>query len=407
MTEQTFTIGRDVEFDILLQDADGNAIDPTGMSFRLRIYPRGGQGVDPVVDVASGTGISVAASPARLQVSAGAMPGEDPSYGTVDLTRTDTGADLWEAWPCRIMRAGSPRGDYTGDIVIRNGPDIVLRITGGTPGIQGLQGIPGASTLVSGVAPFFPNGNFALWGKGAGPFDASGIIAEGTRFNKGGGSSHAITRQAGITPGADYSLEWDRTVAGSVTSAISFAIEDIRRFHGKTFLFAFEVFSGVSIQAQTLLQINYGSGGSPTDTVLAVQAFTSGAAPSTVSRNVAIDLTGKTIGPGSFIDLTIRRTTAQANGGMRFGNLRGWLGTVDFGMPPIEPALRDQMARRRFQLINTRTINGTARVYFPVPMRAVPAVSASVGTISNITAESCDLTHASAANTMLTCDAEL
>lgn len=406
MDEQIFTIGRDIEFSIYLQDAAGAAINIAGQQFRLRIYPKAGSGAAPIVDLPFGSGVSIGSgSGGRIDIVGGTLSASDPSYGAVDLTRTDTGADLVHSWPCRIAREGTALGEG-GDIILRTPASLVLKIAQTAPGIQGAQGVAGPSSLVAGSVPLIPNGGFNLWARGNTGFGgASALVCEGWRFSLAGGGTHTIQRGNNLSDSSWYSLQWDRSGSAG-NSYVEHALEDIRRFHNQTLTLAWLDKGDAAIDYMPRVRWNYGTGGSPESIVnLGAKVAGTGVALKTATIS-AVDLSALTVASDAVLGIQFLRRAGDPNGQIKISEVRLYIGSTDFGFLSPELAMQSQMAKRRLQVIQTRTINGTTRVYFPVEMRAAPAVTASAGTVTNITATSLDLTHTSAAATTLTLDAE-
>jgi hypothetical protein len=403
---QVIYINRDLEFSIYLTDAGGAPHVIGAKQYRFRVFAKPGTAV---IDLPWGAGVALGDSPGgRIDINGGTIAGLDEAlYGSAELVRSDTGADVIGVWPVHLVREGTVPFLPPGAVTIQLPGGISITTNSGFGGADGPAGPAGASSLVAGPVPLLANGGFSQWSYGTGPFNSSRVICDGVRFNKNAGSTHAITRAAGLTQDQEFCLEWGRSVSGTGSGIMLFALENLYQFHGRQVSFAFDAQADGALSIQTRAALNYGDGGSA-QTTQGTNTDAIGTGLTTITRlGFAIDLSGKTLGPNSNLTFQIIRPSAQANGVLKIGALRAWIGGADYGMPPVDPGLQRQLLGRRLQVIDTRTINGTTRVYFPVPMRAAPAVSATAGSVANITAHSCDLTHTSAADTVLTLDAEL
>lgn len=404
--EQIIFTGRDLEFSIYLQDAAGAAINITGQQYRFRLYVT--PGAAPAVDLPHGAGSAIGSGAAgRIDINGGTLGSLDPAYATGELTRTDSGADVIASWAIRLVRFGTAVDPFTDALVIRQASSLIIKAVNAPAGPAGPGGAAGASSLVTSILPYLYNGGFDLWGLGTGGFGAvSEMVAEGWRFTRGAGSTHAIARASGLSLETAYCAQWNRSVTGSGTSTLAFALDDARRFHAKDLTLAWEDQGSAAIAYLPRLRWEFGTGGSAA-VIVNGTVKTAGTGIGQKSMGFAArDLGADTIGTGSWVEVQFARRTVDDDGILKLGRVRLYVGSVDYGYLRPEPGDQAIRAKRRWQAINTRTVNGTTRVYFPVPMRAAPAITASLGTISNITAESCDLTHGSAAATVLKCDAE-
>lgn len=406
MFQQTYWINRDLDFSIYLANADGTAYNPGSAQYRLRVFGTPGAAI---VDLAWGAGIALGDAPTgRLDVTAGSLIlAAEYLNGSAELVRTDTSADVVAVWPVNIVKEGSvPFSGTTGVTINMATQNVAVTTLSGFGGPKGDTGAAGPSSLVSGMAPLFFNGDFFWWDLGTGPFNATQVIAPGIRFFKAGSSTHAISQVAGFSTNTfGYALQWNRTVAGAASSFLKLYMEDLRLFHGKTITIVFEVLGDAAIDFNSRLVLNYGTGGSA-QTVQNVGNHAASVVAQTITRgSLSIDLSGKTVTADSCLEFQIYRASGNPNGIITIQNLRVYVGATDYGMPVIPREIGRTMASRRLQTLKTRTINGTTRVYFG-KKRAVPTVTATVGTIANISEDSCDLTHSSAADSTLTIEAE-
>jgi hypothetical protein len=68
--------------------------------------------------------------------------------------------------------------------------------------------------------------------------------------------------------------------------------------------------------------------------------------------------------------------------------------------------LVETLCRRTFEKVSMRTENGSRAVRC-APKRATPTLSATVGTPANAFTDGCELSHSSAADTVVTFDARI
>lgn len=403
-----FYLNRDLDFQIYLKNADGSAYTlPVGAQYRFRVF---GQPGIVVADLAWGAGIVMGgvATDGRLDVTGGTLTGIDETFtASAELIRSNTGADVIAVWPVQIIKEGRVPFLPPGAIAINMGAGgVAINTQSGFGGPGGPPGPPGPSTLVAAVVPFLPNGDFYFWDNGTGPFDGDLVVAPGVRFDKNSSSTHAISRVAGFNANSQgYALRWNRSVAGSGNSFLKFYVGNLQQFHGRQLTLAFEAFSPSVRDFNCRLQLNFGAGGSAT----VVQNNTAHQAQSgglTITKAaMAIDLTGKTVTDDSSLEVQIYRTSSHADGNIDLQNMRLWWGATDYGMPPMLHSLNRQMLSRNFEVLKDRSINGERRIYFE-KKRIVPVIIASVGSVSQITEDSCLLVHTAAADVTLTIDAE-
>ena len=409
MAQQTIWVDRDLAFSIYLTDAGGAPyVIPGGAQYRFRLFSRTGT---VLVDLPFGAGVAIgSASLGRIDIDAAApLAGLTDTMGaSAELTRTDTGMDvIGTPWPVRIASAGAVPFDSAAGITI-NVAAAKVSIAGqtGFGGPPGPAGAAGPSAFVASAVPYLYNGGFDLWGVGASGFGGvSDVIAEGWRFTRGAGSSHGLSRIAGLGPDTPYACFWNRTAAGTGDSTLALHIEDIRQFHNKTVTFAWEDNGGTVDYATRILR-RFGTGGSAATAVTGA-VFTAGGAVTVRSQSYNVgDISAATITDDTSLEFIFWRRISNADGVLRIAKVRMFVGSTDFGYVKPDPGLAAAAARRRLQRFVDRSVNGSKRVYFP-PMRVAPSVTASIGTVSNIKDSSFDHSHSAVADVTFTLDAEL
>lgn len=189
---------------------------------------------------------------------------------------------------------------------------------------------------------------------------------------------------------------------------LRFVAGPVRTLAGREFTVSFygRVPSGTCAIA---LQCNqyFGSGGSPAafnvpifggiTLTTAWQRFT--------FTDVLGDITGKTIGPGDYLELRI----GVSNTGKLRGDFCGVQIEPGAAATPVNPLPRGEaelLCRRYYERVAARTLVGSRPVAC-LPKRATPSISTTLGAVANASANECILTHDAAADAVVTFDARL
>ncbi len=176
-----------------------------------------------------------------------------------------------------------------------------------------------------------------------------------------------------------------------------------------TVSFYARVQSGSLAIGRGLMQ-NFGSGGSATSfnasSAIPANATLSVSWQWFTATTVTTGIVGKTVGAGNFLAL---RLLAATNGGSFHGDFCGIKvepGAAATQLDPLSRPETELLCRRYFERVAVQALNGA--LWVPcLPKRAVPAVSADVGTPSHATANGCRLTHGADAACVVTFDARL
>ncbi|TDW21079.1 carbohydrate binding protein [Rhizobium azibense] len=183
------------------------------------------------------------------------------------------------------------------------------------------RGVIGADFL-SGHRNKIINGDFDIWQRGTN-FTAVGYTADRWRLIPGTGATCAILRQAltlaqgELVGGAQYALQWNRSVAGSAASAIEQRIESVRTFSGKKVTVTFWAFASAATELIAVCDQNFGTGGSPSAALSAPDVtFNLGTSLQKFTATIDVpSISGKTLGTdgNDYLGLRFRRLQAATN----------------------------------------------------------------------------------------------
>lgn len=405
---QYIAINRDLEFSIYFKDAAGAAIDQTGRQYLVRIFSKPGT---VALDLTWGAGVSLGDAPTgRIDVAvvAASMGLTASSGASGEIVRTDTGADVYGTWPIRICAEGEVPPSYcNGVVTIQTRADIVITAANAPAGPQGAPGAAGGASAAMAL-PLLPNGGFEMWGKGTGPFTADGVVAEGVRLLRGSGSTHAVSRAAGIVHNSLFSMSWQRSVAGSAFSYLGWRVPDVEILSGLTVTIGFDALADIATALQVLVSQNFGTGGSAaTNTLSSSIAIGTGVGRKTATIAIP-SAAGKTIGTDSFTGIWFRWDSAQANATIKLDDVSLHIGSADMGYVRPPQAIEETHAGYQFQTVNFQAVNGTQWIQFPIRMRAAPTLSlGGIGSANNITRSGFNHTHTASAAVTATADCHL
>jgi hypothetical protein len=253
------------------------------------------------------------------------------------------------------------------------------------------------------------NGDFGIWQRGTSFSNPAfgAYLADRWRIaNDGTGATRTITREAftlGAAPVAGYESQffyrYDQSVAGSggTFSLIEQRIEDVRTFAGQTVTLSFWAKSAAASTFNVNMTQNFGSGGSTTVSTVIFSTTNTTTSFVRYSATVAIpSISGKTIGAGSFLGVTIFlpiNTTFTTD----FWGVQLEAGSVATAFQTATGTIQGELAAcqryyYRLTQLNTKPLaygaNSTTSVhrsylYFPVEMRIAPSSLEQTGTASD------------------------
>lgn len=252
---------------------------------------------------------------------------------------------------------------------------------------------------------------FEFWPE-AGPFSATGWTAAVLRLNEGAGADATLARGPSALDGVN-AANFGRTVAGTAFSFVDFlAIERLSEFSGLSMTFSMDVRSlegSGTIAFGAGLIGNYGSGGTPTET-LASSTESATTSWTRMARTFAVGdiITGKTYGNDSYLKARLFRNTTHDNGLLSFRRPKLELGARATPWVKPDPGREFVKLARQYDFGTGRPIAGERTVQFRNKMRANPAVTVEVGTPSDATTDEFLWTHsANIANKYWRADARL
>lgn len=267
-------------------------------------------------------------------------------------------------------------------------------VDGNLPSFSGTDGdtLQDSGIAASGVAlrdefdAFGPiiNGDMALDQRAAGPYTASNYTLDRWRLGNGSGATNSIDQAAGLTDDAEFSLSWDRTVAGSSTTFLYQPIEDVRTLEGETVTVSFDAKSetGGTVTVRTRLDQVFGSGGSATAATSQVTHSVGPAVQRYTATHEIPSVAGKTIGPDNYLALRFLRITTEEDGEVKIGNVRIDRGSSAAPFRRRPQALELMLAQRYYQRLDLGTFGYAANAStvhlqgcFPTLMRAQPTLS--------------------------------
>jgi hypothetical protein len=335
---------------------------------------------------------------------------ESTAATTVNRIETPTGADMILAPRCVI-------------VLFYDHTTARWRVVDGTGGLA-LNEPPKRNYII--------NGNFDIWQRGTSLGSGSGVRVLADRWINSSVSTYTASRQTfslGQTDVPNEPTYFHRKVVTSSSGAADFTqllqfIEDVRTLAGKTATLSFWAKADATKNIALELQQGFGTGGSPSTNVptyLGQVTLTTTWQKFTVTTTVP-SISGKTLGTDgphtSFLRLTFW-LEAGSDFNARTGSLGNQSGTFDFAQVQLEEGpiarpfqvkslaeeLRD--CQRYYLVIGNdgnfslgRVYNSSGGVltlmqtiYFPVPMRINPAVTARFDINDGTPSETPTLTH--------------
>tara|TARA_R110002073_G_scaffold54781_1_gene140883 strand:- start:9687 stop:11189 length:1503 start_codon:yes stop_codon:yes gene_type:complete len=186
-------------------------------------------------------------------------------------------------------------------------------------------------------------------------------------------------------------------------------VENVRQLAGQAVTLSFwaRTPDATSINDIGLYQF-FGSGGSPKVFTTIATSINPGATWQRVTIAASLpDIAGKTIGSGDYLEVFFNLfPVGAAAGSLDIAGLQLEPGRIATPFEHWPPAQEKQLCGRYFQARTLMAENGSRHVPL-APMRAVPTVSASAGSVSGLTTTGFELAHSSAVAVTITADAEI
>lgn len=174
------------------------------------------------------------------------------------------------------------------------------------------------------------NGNFGVWQRGTSTTTNDTYLADRWRHYWDGSGTFTVSQQT-FTPASAPVAGYEGTyferlamnTAGSTTLYQLFTrIEDVRTFAGQTFTLSFWAKANTNTTLNYYVEQYFGSGGSATVTATSgTQSLTSAWQRFSITYTMP-SISGKTIGTGSYVQLTFRSTSLGAGAYLDFWGMQ-------------------------------------------------------------------------------------
>ncbi len=375
----------------------------TGLSIRQ------GVGVEvPYLQVTNNAGVLGASDVLRqVRIEDSGTP-SSIHFGQIDLRCADTGG---------VSRTGmSIESAAVADLQIDR-----LTLRGGqhTTGFVSASPVVQSPTRRAGRVNLLDNAGFGVAQRGTGPFTSAAspvMTLDRWMIRRSGGAGVEVSRVAGQVTGR-FAVRIQRVSGNVGTTATTFMqimdAETLALMSAEDIAFGFAVRHGANRSVPSL-------------TVQAARTTDAGAtfngsvwSLSNLTRTSAAITTTTSWSPRHTVGLIAETGAVQYAVGFSLD----WTGTagandwVEIELPQLQRGLwcgepeivsaAEELARARrwYQALTVQTENGSRHVPL-APMRAVPSVTASVGTVSAITTQGFELSHTSATASTITASAE-